>query len=392
MTARSRPVRFLRLLAVLTVLGLALMFLFGPYLADRASNKVLVPGPYPVPEEARALHARLAVSDLHADTLLWDRDLVERGTHGHVDIPRLIEANVTLQGFFLVTHTPRGLNIHRNEDTTDNITLLSVFQRWPVATWTSRKARALHQAGRLRDAAARSGGKLTLITSRAELAAYRERRAREPGITAGFLGVEGAHCLDGDLNALDELFAAGIRVVAPTHFHDNFLGGSASGVTRGGLTAAGRDLITRLEAKRMLVDLAHASPALIQDVLAMAKRPVIVSHTGVRGTCDNPRNLSDQELAGIARTGGVAGIAFFKTAACGNEFTDIVRAIKHAAKVMGPEHVALGSDFDGAVLTRTDVTGLPLLTAALLQAGFTEQQIAGIMGGNVLRVLGEHLP
>lgn len=392
MRALSRAFRLARFLGVALLGFLALTFLVGPYLADRTANRVLEAGPHSVPERARTLHARLEVSDLHADTLLWSRDLVERGRHGHVDIPRLIEANVTLQGFFLVTHAPRGLNIHRNEGNTDNITLLSVFQRWPVATWTSRKARALHQAWRLRDAAARSGGRFTLITSRTELAAYRARRAREPGITAGFLGVEGAHCLDGDLAALDELYAAGVRVVAPTHFHDNFVGGSASGVNRGGLTTAGCELVTKLAERRMLVDLAHASPAVIKDVLAMTRRPVMVSHSGVRGTCDNPRNLSDQELAGVASSGGVVGIAFFDTATCGNDLPAVVRAIRHAVSVMGARHVALGSDFDGAVTTRTDVTGLPRLTAALLEAGFSEAEVAGIMGGNVLHLFSEQLP
>ncbi len=384
--------RFFKLVIGITILGLAVGFLAGPQLAERVMNRVVRTSPGPAPERAAKLHAKLGIVDLHADSLLWGRELLERGTRGHIDVPRLIEANVTLQGFFLVTHTPRGLNIYTNDDSTDNITLLSFFERWPAATWTSRKARALHMAGRLRDTAARSGGKLTVVTSRAELAAYRERRAKEPAITAGFLGVEGAHCLDGDVNAVEDLYQAGVRVVAPTHFFDNFLGGSSSGVTKGGLTEAGKELVRQLEKRRMIVDLAHASPATIKDVLAMATRPVIVSHTGVKGTCDNPRNLSDEELAGVAKTGGVVGIAFFQTAVCSTDYAAVAKAIRHAVDRIGVDHVALGSDFDGAVQTDTDVTGLVHLTEALLASGFAEDDVAKIMGGNVLRLFAEQLP
>ena len=384
--------RWPRRLLGLVLLGLVFTRACGPGIVDRRLNGVLDPGPYAPSADARKLHATLAVSDLHADSLLWGRDLLERGTHGQVDVPRLIEANVALQGFFLVTHTPRGLNIYKNDDSTDNITPLALFQGWPMATWTSRKARALYLAGRLSAFADASQGRFTLIRSRADLKTYLERRTREPHITAGFLGVEGAHCLDGDLNALDELFAAGVRVVAPTHFHDNFLGGSASGATKGGLTPAGKQLIAMIEQRHMLVDLAHASPAVVSDVLALAKRPVLVSHTGVRGTADNPRNLSDEQLIGVARTGGVVGIAFFDTAVGGTDYAHVVRAIKHAVSKIGADHVALGSDFDGAVQTQTDTTGLPLLTEELIKGGFAEADIRNIMGGNVLRLLGEQLP
>lgn len=376
-----------RLVQVL-VLGMLFMFSCGPYLADRSSNRTVRTDGYRIHPH----HEKLEVADMHADSLLWGRDLVQRSHHGHVDVPRLIEANVALQGFFLVTHTPRGLNIYRNDDSTDNIGLLAFFGRWPVATWGSTKARALYQAARLRDVEARSAGKFTLITSRSELASYRSRRTKDPRLTAGFLGVEGAHCLEGNVAAVDELFAAGIRVVAPTHFFDTFLGGSASGVARGGLTSAGRELVTKLEEKRMFVDLAHASPAVIKDVLAMAKRPVLVSHTGVRGTCDNPRNLSDDELRGVAKTGGVAGIGFFDSAVCGTDWASVVRACKHAIAVAGVDHVALGSDFDGAVRTETDVRGLGELTGALLAAGLSEADVAKVMGGNVVRVLAAGLP
>lgn len=142
----------------------------------------------------------------------------------------------------------------------------------------------------------------------------------------------------------------------------------------------------------MTLDLAHASKKTIQDVLAMATRPVIVSHTGVKGTCDNNRNLSDEQLRAIARTGGVIGIGYWSTATCGRDAKAIARAIRHAVSVAGIDHVGLGSDYDGAVDAPFDVAGLAELTDALLAAGFEEGEIRKIAGENVLRVFKANLP
>jgi microsomal dipeptidase-like Zn-dependent dipeptidase len=142
----------------------------------------------------------------------------------------------------------------------------------------------------------------------------------------------------------------------------------------------------------MLVDVAHASARTIDDVLQMAKRPVIVSHTGVRGTCDNNRNLTDEQLRRIAETGGVVGIGFWDTAVCGEDAAAIAKAIRYAANTIGTNAVALGSDFDGAVKTPFDVSGMALITEALLRENFSEDEIKQIMGGNVLRLLSENLP
>jgi membrane dipeptidase len=188
------------------------------------------------------------------------------------------------------------------------------------------------------------------------------------------------------------LFDAGIRMMAPTHFFDNDIAGSAHGVAKGGLTEKGKDLIRRMEAKHMIVDIAHASPATIDEVLAMAKRPVVVSHTGVKGTCDNTRNLSDDHLRAIAKTGGVIGIGFWDTAVCGSDAKAIARAIRYTVNLIGIEHVGLGSDFDGAIPAPFDTTGLAQITDALLAEGFSENDIEKIMGGNLIRLLKENLP
>ncbi|HEY0385904.1 MAG TPA: membrane dipeptidase, partial [Pyrinomonadaceae bacterium] len=209
---------------------------------------------------------------------------------------------------------------------------------------------------------------------------------------AGFLGVEGAHALEGDLDNIDIFFAAGIRMMSPTHFFDNEIGGSAHGLRKGGLTELGREMIRRMEARHMIVDLAHASSATINDVLAIATRPVVVSHTGVKGTCDNTRNLSDEQLRKIAAKGGVIGIGYWETATCGRDARAIARAIRYTANLVGVEHVSLGSDFDGAVAAPFDTTGVAQITEALMAEGFNEDEIKMIMGGNALKLLMQSLP
>ncbi|HEX5705663.1 MAG TPA: membrane dipeptidase, partial [Pyrinomonadaceae bacterium] len=226
-------------LALMLAAGVAAFFIVAPVALDRAYNTTHSPPPYAASERARALHQKLSVADLHADTLLWRRDPLARSTRGHADLPRLVEGGVSLQFFTVVTKSPRGLNYESNEeDAFDNITPLVVAQGWPAPTWTSLRERALHQARRLRDAAARSEGRLVVIRTSQDLARFVERRgAGETRNVAALLGLEGAHALEGDAaGALDALYDAGFRMVAPTHFFDNEWGGSAHGARKGGLT------------------------------------------------------------------------------------------------------------------------------------------------------------
>ena len=175
------------------------------------------------------------------------------------------------------------------------------------------------------------------------------------------------------------------------HFFDNEAGGSAHGLDGGGLTEFGRDLIALLENRRILIDVAHSSPKVLDDVLALATRPIFASHTGLRGTCDNQRNLSDEHIRGIAAGGGVIGIAMFAHAVGGSGVDDTARAMRYGADLVGVEHIGLGTDFDGAIETAVDVTGLPLLTESLLRHGFDDGEVRAVMGGNALRVFGECL-
>jgi microsomal dipeptidase-like Zn-dependent dipeptidase len=307
-------------------------------------------------------------------------------------VPRLVEGNVAVQAFTVVTKTPRGMNIESNTGDSDNITLLAFAERWPMAAWSNLTERALYQARRLREAVGRSKGKLSLLQTREDVFTYLERRKTESGLVAGFLGIEGAHALSGEVANLDRLYDAGFRMIGLAHFFDNEMAGSAHGAAKHGLTDKGRELVRQMEAKKVFIDLAHAAPKVIDEVLAMATRPVIVSHTGVKGTCNNTRNLSDEQLKALSLNGAVIGIGFWDTATCGTDAAAIARAIRHAVTVAGVDHVALGSDFDGAITAPFDTAGVVQITDALLKEGFREDEIRKIMGGNVIRTLQVGLP
>lgn len=361
----------------------------APSLVDRTINRVR-PAP-PASPAARGLWETLEIADLHADSLLWGRPLLKRNRRGQVDLPRLRDGHYALQVFGVVTKMPRRLS-GSNDGRTDWIGPLSWLQRWPWRTHASLAERALFQASRLRALSENSRGKFLVIRTAADLKSHRRRRKTEPGLMAGMLAVEGAHALEGDLQKLDSFFDAGVRMMAPTHFFDTELGGSAHGKVKGGLTPLGRRWLAEMEKRRMIVDLAHASPETFADAIFQAKRPVVVSHTGVRGTCDNRRNLSDDQLRMVARNGGLVGIGYWEMAVCGKDAAAVARAIRHAVKVAGVSHVALGSDFDGAVVTPFDAAQLDRLADALLAEKFPEEQIRAVMGTNLLDFLERNLP
>ena len=302
------------------------------------------------------------------------------------------KGGVALQVFSVVSKSPWGLNIERNDDQSDQVTILALSQGWAPKTWTSLKERAVYQARRLFRMAALSKGKLTVLKSRADLSAFLERRRQDASLVAGLLALEGAQVLEGRAENVDAMDVAGYRMVGLAHFFDNEVAGSAHGVAKGGLTAVGREVVRRLEEKRMLIDVAHASPRAIEEVLGLATAAGGRVPHGRQGHVRQHAQPLGRAAPGDRRTGGVVGIGFWATAVCGEDVGAIARALRYAVGVAGLEHVGLGSDFDGAVTTPFDASGLPLLTEALLAEGFREDEIAAVMGGNVLRVLQDTLP
>lgn len=367
---------------------IALIFLvlaglrFGvlPY-QDNNRNAVLVTGPYPVSDTVQAFHNSAFVADLHADSLLWGRDLRKRNMHGHIDLPRLLDGGVDLQVFGVVTRVPTPRNYDNNTGDTDGLPLLFIASWRKPATWFNPKARALIQAKELRHLAKNTS--LSLVLTRNDLLIDGPK---------GILALEGMHALGGDEEALVELHSAGFRMMGLVHHFDNDVAGSAHGVGKYGLTKLGRKLVPRMESLGITIDLAHASPATFDETLGLATKPVVVSHGGVQGTCPGQRNLSDKQLRSIAKNGGVIGIGYWKAAICEASVEGIVKAILYAIQVAGIDHVGLGSDFDGNVTAPFDVTGLPMLTESLFSAGLSDEDIHKVLGGNVLRLLTNNLP
>lgn len=371
----------------LIAVAIAAFLILAPGIVEKDMNRVVVTTLPTVTDSTRKLHATLQIADMHEDTLLWKRDVLERADRGHVDLPRLIEGNVALQVFSSVTKTPKNQNYDANSGETDNITLLAVAQLQPPRTWSSLLERSLYHAQKLERAAARSEGRLHVIRSPGELDALLAARAAGQMAVGGLLSIEGLQNMEGRLENLDRLYNAGFRMAGLVHFFDNEIAGSMHGEKKGGLTPLGRQTVRRMEQLGMVVDIAHASHATVAEVLKIAKRPVVSSHGGVQAVCKANRNLSDAEIRGVAKTGGVVGIGYWDAAICGTEPEKVAAAIAHVRDLVGIDHVGLGSDFDGAVTTGFDTAQLVYVTQALVDRGFTPEEIGKVMGGNVLRVL-----
>lgn len=384
---------WLKGIAGVVAVGAVGFFTFAPGVVENGQNSVMAHDPWPVSAEAAALHAGLVVGDWHSDALLWDRDLTERSPRGHVDLPRLRAGNVAVQVFTTVTKSPKGQNYdHNSADAADNITPLVIAELRPPKTWFNLTERALDQAARLNAIAARAPDQLRVIRSKSDLADLLTARAAGAQTVGGILGAEGAHALSGEIANLGRLYDAGFRLVGLTHFFDNELGGSLHGTEDRGLTDFGRRVVAELVARDMVIDLAHASEQMARDVLAIPGTRPIVSHTGIHGVCPVKRNYPDDLMQAIVAKGGVVGIGYWADVTCDATPAGVAASIKAAVALLGEDHVSLGSDFDGAVETGFDSSELAALTQALMDAGLSAPVIAKVMGGNMMRYLGETLP
>jgi len=326
--------------------------------------------------EARALLAEHPAIDLHADTLLWAHwlgyDVHRRHTPpfpraafgGHVDLPRMLEGGMGAQFFGLVS--------------------------LPLMRKTSGLARSVHaQIDVLDEAILRRPTSLGKVRTAEELEA-----GRAEGRVGALLGIEGAHALEGELDNLDAFARRGVRYLGLLHFSANEAGYPAYGRGRhdsDGLTSWGHALVERCEDKGVLVDLAHINRAGFLDACVQAKRPLIVSHTGVTGAFSHWRNIDDDQLRAVAGKGGCVGVIFCPRYLGGDGLEPVVRHIRHVLDVAGEDTPALGSDWDGFIIpTRPlcDPLGLPLLVEALLADGVSERAVGKILRGNVMRVLG----
>lgn len=217
------------------------------------------------------------------------------------------------------------------------------------------------------------------------------------------LGLEGADAIGDDLDRVDRLHELGVRVVGPIHLGDNQFGTTSLPWQRyvgplpvrrrhqPGLSPLGGALVDRLQKRGLLVDLAHADAETLFAVVDRATRPVVSTHTGARALQDFPRYLSDDEARAIAGTGGVIGLWPYRHRGKGlRDVDDFVAHARHLAEVIGIEHLCIGTDMNGVPGLMDGYRGerdLPRLADALSHAGFTDPEVAGIMGANFLRAL-----
>ncbi|HUH74380.1 MAG TPA: membrane dipeptidase [Chitinophagales bacterium] len=370
------------------LLGLAIIYgliiFIVPNIIDEKYNPVTQKPPYKVSPEAQQLFNSLDfIADLHCDALLWKRDLNKKNDFGQVDIPRLIEGKVSLQAFTIVSKVPFGLNVKSNSESSDMLIFQSIASGRSPKTWFSYYNRAIAQCRELRKYAKKSDGKFRVLLSSSDLENFLIDKKSQPEITAGFIGLEGLYPLEGKIENIEKLYQAGVRMMAPVHFIDNELGGSAHGLSHKGLTEFGKKVIQEIEKKNIILDIAHSLPQLIDDVLEIYHKPIISSHTGVQGNCPSQRNLSDKHLKAIAQSGGLIGIAFFQEAICGTDALAVAKAIKYTVDLIGADYVALGSDFDGSITAPFDITGLNLLVEEMMNVGLTSEEIRKVMGDNV---------
>ena len=373
------------LLAVLIIAALIVLMKIVWPKVDADMNPVIAHNAYPVSDTAKALHDELWIADLHADNLLWRRNLRKRNAHGHVDLPRLREGGVELQVFSSVTKSPKGLNFDGNDaDAPDDITRLAQAQLWPLRTWGSIYERAAYQAQRLQKLEKK--GEVHIVRTRADM----EKTDR----LLGLLLTEGAHPLEGDINNIKRLHDEGYRAMGLQHFFDNELGGSLHGRSQTGLTKFGREAVQEMVRQEIMIDVAHSSVQTVRDVLALTDAPIFISHGGTIAHCPKTknRNLPDDVLRQIAARKGIIGIGFFSGVICDISPDGIAAAIVDAVKLLGPDAVALGSDYDGTVTVSLDTSELAAITDALLRAGMDKATIRKVMGENARRYFKENLP
>ena len=247
--------------------------------------------------------------------------------------------------------SPRHLNIERNDDRTRRRhparDRRAAGRRRPgAACWPGRCYLADRARPWRHGPTAGSGSSARPPTSPPTA----RSRALDRAQTAAVLAIEGAHALEDDPANVEVVFDAGFRMMSPTHFFDNAFGGSAHGVVKGGLTAAGREMIERMEALGMIVDVAHASAATIDDVLAMATRPVVASHTGVRGRRrQRPQPVRRRICAASPRPAGSSASGSGTRPRAATDAAAIARSIALRGRCRGRRPRRPGSDFDGAV-------------------------------------------
>ncbi|HEX8148605.1 MAG TPA: dipeptidase [Pyrinomonadaceae bacterium] len=370
-------------------------------------------------DEVLSIHRRAVAVDMHADTVQFvideGADISTRVPTTHLDAVRMREGGLDAQ-FFSVWVEPEFYGLGGE----------------------SAIARADAQVEAIRALAERRPDIWTFATTAADI-----RRAHAEGKLAALLGLEGGYAIDEKLERVEHYFRRGVRYMTPAWTHSLIWAGSsgdAEGAARG-LNDFGRAVVREMNRLGMLVDVSHVSDKTFRDVVETSTSPVVATHSNCRALADVPRNLTDDMIRAIAETGGVVCVVFYpgflepgwrakkdaaeaeiqpliEEAARGADgdgslkriaadrvrerefarriapvpFERVADHIDHVVNLTGVEHVGCGSDFDGITATPaglSSVAELPNLTAELLRRGYTAEDVTGILGGNVLRVMEE---
>ena len=363
------------------------------------------------------IHIRAIAIDMHADTaqrLLDERvDLSQRLHDGHFDTPRARDGGLDAQ-FFSIWVEPQLFG----------------------GGGSGAIKRADDQIAAVRALVEKHPDHWQLATSAADI-----RRIVSENKLAALLGLEGGYAIDERLEMVERYFYMGVRYMSPAWSVSTKWAGSSNdavGQTRG-LNDFGREVIREMNRLGMMVDVSHVSDPTFWDIIEVSTQPVIATHSGCRAIANVPRNLTDDMIQAIAKTGGVVNVIFYPehlepgwsekksvvdrdiaprvqrasdeekgNAAQKKLARDRVRQeeyarrlppvtvsrlvdhIDHVVKLVGIDHVGIGSDFDGVQATLSDlrtVEDLPNLTGELLRRGYKAQDVEKILGGNMLRVM-----
>ena len=334
-------------------------------------------------EKIMELHREALVVDTHCDTLKclmpmftlprnsqWDDrsdiGMGVRSSLGHIDLPRLREGGVDCQVFAISSVRDRTR---------------------PYALRT-----AMEMIDIFYSECAAHPDAVTPVTTHGGIV-----EAAAEGKVAAMLSIEGADIIEGKVGMLRVFHRLGVRMVGLVHSLRNELAdGVADGRTVGGLSVLGVEVVEELDRLGMLIDISHLSDAGFWDLIDVAKGPVMASHSNARAVCDHPRNMTDDMIRTMADRGGVMGMNFAPGFVHPTRATvkGIVDHIDHIVGLVGPDHVGLGSDFDGIPYTPEgleDVTKMPNITAELVVRGYSEEDVKKILGLNHLRLMKEVL-
>ncbi len=366
-----------------------------------------------IAERARKLHYSAIVLDTHDDTTqrFFEKefDLAKRNPDGHVDIPRMREGGMNAI-FFSIWIDGRIMGAAAVQKALDQIALVhqNVDKNWKEMTFcrTAEEVRKAHAQGKI----------------------------------AALMGVEGGHMIGNDIHMVRIFSELGVRYMTLSHFYnDEWADSSTDKPAHNGLTDFGKEVVREMNRQGIMVDISHVADKTFYDALAVSKAPLIASHSSCRALCNHPRNMTDDMIKALAAKGGVIQINYERSfldqaykdasekatggvvaafdsamkecnndAACFNakrkemqqkleasgalphvSWERIIDHIDHVVKLVGPDHVGLGSDFDGADMPdgMEDCSKLPKITEALMRKGYKDEDIRKILGGNLLRVM-----